>query len=445
MSKRNFILLIIVIFVALAITSVFLFSNNNSGNIPDNGGTNFLSQFNPFSTNGQKPPTNTNTPPTDVSGFVPPTTTPASTAKLVKVSSVPIAGFGVYQKERLVDVPLVVPPPADTNTPAVPAKTTKPTPPATEFAPALRYVARVDGNIYETFADKLAERKFSSTIIPKIYEAYFGNNADTVIMRYLKGDGKTIITFEGNLPKEILGGDTTGDNAVKGVFLSEGIKDLSLSGDGTNIFYLLESGDNVSGTTVNLTTGVKTLIFSSPFTEWLSSFPNNKLVTLTTKAAGSVPGYVYALGTTKSLPTQILGGVNGLTTLPSPNGKFILYADSNLSLSIYNTDTKTSNTMGINTLPEKCVWDSGSDAIYCAVPKSVPGGEYPDSWYQGEISFADQIWKADAATGNATMLADPATAGGEEIDGTKLALDKGANYLFFVNKKDSFLWELSLK
>ena len=33
----------------------------------------------------------------------------------------------------------------------------------------------------------------------------------------------------------------------------------------------------------------------------------------------------------------------------------------------------------------------------------------------------------------------------EKLDGIKLALDAGENYLFFVNKKDSFLWELNLK
>jgi hypothetical protein len=43
------------------------------------------------------------------------------------------------------------------------------------------------------------------------------------------------------------------------------------------------------------------------------------------------------------------------------------------------------------------------------------------------------------------MISDPAVDGGQEVDGTKLALDVGANYLFFVNKKDSFLWKLDLK
>ena len=84
---------------------------------------------------------------------------------------------------------------------------------------ALRYVDRATGNIYQTFADKIEEKKFSSTIIPMVYEAFFGNNGNSVIMRYLKQDAKTIITFVGALPKEFLGADTTSDTEIKGAFL----------------------------------------------------------------------------------------------------------------------------------------------------------------------------------------------------------------------------------
>jgi len=150
-------------------------------------------------------------------------------------------------------------------------------------------------------------------------------------------------------------------------------------------------------------------------------------------------------GSGKNL-TKILGGVNGLTTKGSPNGKLVLFSDSNLSLRVYHTDTRNSDTLSLRTLPEKCVWGKASDAIYCAVPKSISSGAYPDSWYQGEVSFSDQFWKIDLKTGNATLIIDPmSVSGGEEVDGTKLALDESENYLFFVNKKDSFLWELDLK
>ena len=425
----------------------------------DNGGTNFGSIFNPFGNNKPVPPKPT--PPADVSGYEPPAEVP--TAKLTRISSVPVAGFGVFSKERLIDVPVTpaAAPAADSTTTASAATKTsttkdgttvktvaKPTPPATEFAPALRYVDRGTGNIYETFADKIAERKFSTTVIPQVYEAYFGNNGNSVVMRYLKTDGATIETFVANLPKELLGGDTTGDTEIKGSFLPDGVKDISLSPDHSSIFYLFDSGDNMTGTTLNFGTNKKTQIFTSPFSEWLSFWPNNKSVTLSTKPASGIPGYMYAIDPTnsKSLPSQILGGINGLTTLGSPDGKMVLYGDDGLSLYIYRKDTKASSPIGLRTMPEKCTWGQRSDVLYCAVPKSIEDNKYPDAWYQGEVSFSDQIWKVDIASGNTTMIADPAAiSGGEDTDGIKLAMDDGENYLFFVNKKDSVLWELNLK
>jgi hypothetical protein len=320
------------------------------------------------------------------------------------------------------------------------------TTPLTEFMPTLRYVARTDGNIYETFADKIEEQKFSGTVIPQIYEALFGNKGQSVILRYLKGDGRTIETFVSNLPKELLGTDPTIVNEIKGSFLPENIKDLSLSPDTSNIFYLSNSGDNMVGLTMNLTNSKKVQIFASPFTEWLSQWPNIKMITLTTKPSAGIPGYMYAMDPNVKNLNQVFGGINGLTTLTSPNGKLVLYSNDNLSLSVYHLDTKVSDPLGVKTLPEKCVWGSTGNVIYCSVPKLLEIGQYPDVWYQGEVSFEDQIWKIDLKTGNATMLLDPATIGnGEEIDGIKLALDAGENYLFFVNKKDSFLWEFALK
>jgi hypothetical protein len=130
----------------------------------------------------------------------------------------------------------------------------------------------------------------------------------------------------------------------------------------------------------------------------------------------------------------------------SPNGKLILYGNSGVSLSIYNTTTRDTNILSLNTLPEKCVWSKTSENIYCAVPKIIESGLYPDSWYQGEVSFSDQFWKIDVLNGNTTLLLDPAREeGGGEIDGVKLALDGNENFLFFINKKDSFLWRILLK
>ncbi len=399
----------------------------------DTGDTNFLSRFNPFASN-RTTPSNTTNPTTDTSGFQP-STEDIQNSKLKKVSSMPVAGYGVFQKERLLDGETL---PDPTNKKALPPKT--------EFVPNLRYVDRATGNLYQTYADKLeGEEKISGTKVPKVYEALFGNNGDSVAMRYLKNDGETIETFVGTLPRETLGHDIAGNNEVKGSFLPDNVQDMSVSPDGQKLFYLFNSADNIVGTTLNFVDGKKIQVFTSAFTEWLSTWPNMKLITLTTKPSGDIPGYMYTVSPDTKNLTRALGDINGLTTLTSPNGKLILYGDSNLSLSVFHTDTSSTISVGVKTMPEKCVWSSSNTIIYCAVPKSISQELYPDAWYKGEVSFADQIWKVDVISGITTMLNDPTLVGAGDMDGVKLMLDQNENYLFFVNKTDSFLWELGLK
>jgi len=457
MSKRNFILLIIILGIALVILFGFFYFNRGAG-VPgeDDGGNNFFSNLNPFRRDTTPKPPVVNSPSdtgnVDLDGEL-------LSIKLKKVSSMPITGYAPFQKERYKELPPVVtPPPVDeattppTTTP--PKVVPKPTPPPTEFVTALRYADRATGNIFQTFADKIDERKFSTTLIPAVYETFFGNNGESVLMRYLKSNDITIETFAGLLPKEMLGGDTTSESKVVGSFLPQGVTDISISPDTTKAYYLfntrVEDTDIATGVILDILKNTKTQVFDSPFTEWLSQWPNARMITLTTKPSYATPGYMYAIdpGNTTSTRglTKILGDINGLTTLTAPNGKLILYGDSSLSLAIYSTTTNTASAVGVDTIPEKCVWNATSEFIYCAVPTTLPGAQYPDSWYKGEVTFSDQIWKIDAINGGTTLLIDPLQVpGGEDIDGIKLALDENEQYLFFVNKKDSFLWELELK
>ncbi len=441
MSRRSLILLIVILMIGMVAYLGFLYINRTPTLLPDGSveESSFFSSWNPFRKNPT--PSGNNNPGdyTDNGEDIPISET--LNFKMKKVSSMPIAGFGVFQKERIKEL-LVTSEPLETEE----ATASKPVVQETEFAPAVRYVDKGKGIIYQTFADKISEEKFSATVIPQVYEAYFGGKGESVVMRYLKTDGETVETFVGTLPKELAREEHKDNNEVRGYFLPQNITDLATSADYTKMFYLFNLGEGVVGTTLEFLNNKKTQVFDSPFTEWTPSWPNSKTIMLNTRPASVVPGYLYKfdLGTRNLI--RILGGINGLTTLTSPSGKLVLYSDSSLNLSIYRTDTKETTTLGVRTLPEKCLWGKSEATIYCAVPKSIPSGAYPDSWYQGEVSFEDEIWKIDAGSGIGNMIMDPLTEGRTDgIDATKLSLDDGEKYLFFVNKKDSFLWQLNLK
>ena len=108
--------------------------------------------------------------------------------------------------------------------------------------------------------------------------------------------------------------------------------------------------------------------------------------------------------------------------------------------SISKNESTNLNTYG---LPEKCVWSNDNINVYCAVPNTVVGNQYPDVWYQGLVSFDDYFVKINTRTGNKITIANSANE--TPVDGTHLFLDNDEKTLFFINKKDSTLWSLNIE
>ncbi len=149
MQKRNFILLIIVLVVVVGALFGYLYLTRNTVPGVESEGTNFISRFNPFGVKNNNPDSTKPIPEYPPGGEDP--ETPAETLKLSRVSSMPVAGYTVFSKERLKELPKTVPSEeaaastdatASAETTPTKPKTTKPTPPPTEFATALRYIDR---------------------------------------------------------------------------------------------------------------------------------------------------------------------------------------------------------------------------------------------------------------------------------------------------------------
>lgn len=436
MQKKIIILISIAALIILIVFGVYFFQNiktNTTGDgIIQQGLTIFGKKTTPTSTivSTETPTTQGENVPSVVGQ------NQIAPVKLFQITKTATAGAVAVQKERPIENLTT---PTDTTT----TITTK----STETVTAVRYAESSTGNIYETFVDKIAEKRISDTTIPNIHDAFFVDGGNAVVLRYLKSDGQTIESFFGQIKKEVPGGDSSIE--LKGSFLPQNIIDLSVSPDLKNFFYLFKFNNGVTGINDFTADGKKVQIFDSPFTEWISNWANSKLITLTTKASFKYAGSTYALNQQDKSFNRVLSNILGLTTLTSPNGKLILYSGSDLNLKIFDMDKKISTNLGLRDLPEKCTWGSDNENIYCAIPLNPSVGEYPDDWYQGSVSFNDIIWKINVKTNFTKILANPnEVLNGDSnigIDGIKLFLDQKENYLFFTNKNDSILWGLNLK
>lgn len=347
-------------------------------------------------------------------------TTESSLPELRKISSSPTAGIYVFEKS------------------------VKGTDGKKITRTFLRRVDRVTGNIFETRVDNMEERRVTNTTIPKIYEALWVTNEDSPLLRYLRDNGETIETFLSRVTE----GTDGKDGGLTGTFLAQDIKSLAISPKKDKLFYLNIANGGAEGAVMNIPDGKKNVVFRHPFTEWLTGWPSDNVITLTTKPSGKAPGFMYSINPSGGNLTKILGGISGMTSLMSPDGKKVIYSESaggSFSLNLYDLATLETISLSAKTLPEKCVWSPEGDVFYCAIPLSPPSALYPDSWYRGEVSFGDVLARIDVTAGSMTVLVDPKEFVGEEIDAVNLVLSKNEDYLFFINKKDLAPWALEMK
>lgn len=318
--------------------------------------------------------------------------------------------------------------------------------PGTILKPALRYIEKATGHIFDYNFETGETERITNTTLPRIQEAFFTNNGTQVLIRYLKDDNETIETYLGTLPERKLG-DDTGEAALTGKFLAKNMKDITLSPLSDKVFYQTISGTSSVGTIYQPKTDTKNPFFNSPFSEWLPQWINENTITMTTKASGFAPGYMYTLKTTGEFE-KVLGGIFGLTTNTSSDLKNILFnrsSDVGTSLARYEITTGKSYNLGVDTLSEKCIWNKDSSFIYCGVPDILPNGVYPDDWYQGILSLSDRLVLIDP-TGLIPNeeLVNPRDEG-KDIDAINLQTDPTEEYLSFINKKNNILWTIKTR
>lgn len=301
-----------------------------------------------------------------------------------------------------------------------------------EKAASIRFVERKNGHVYKMFLDTKVKEKISNITLASIYESFFSKSATNVIYRYLsQGDEITTLLMNSeSKDKE---------------FLPENITDMTTSLDQTKMFYLVKNSNGSTGVIRNFDDKKESVVFNSPFTEWLPQWTNNQNIFLTTKPYFGTNGSIFLLNTRNKTISKLFGGVPGLTTLVNANSSNILYSASTSigpRLNVFNISKHESLDLKTAGLPEKCVWANDDLSVYCAIPNVIIGNQYPNSWYQGLVSFDDYFVKINTQTGESTTLAN--SRDGTPVDAINLFVSREEDKLFFINKKDYTLWSLDL-
>jgi hypothetical protein len=314
----------------------------------------------------------------------------------------------------------------------------------------LRFVDRAVGNVYEYIPETQSGEamRITNTTIPKIQESAWSSSGNSLVLRYLDNDTDNISSFSAKIS------GTSSTNSLQeltGLFLPSNIKQMAINPNGDKIFSLVDKSDK-SGTygfTTNLDGSGKKVIFGSPISYWNVSWPKENTVTLTTKPTYEDNGLLYFFNPQTYSMDRILGDVTGLSTVTNKDASLVAYSYSEngfFYLNVYDVANRISRNFKIATLADKCVWgNSYTKILYCAVPRIINQNNYPDAWYQGLVSFSDDIWMIDTETGNNEQLYNIGSNEKADIDVFDMKISLDDQYLSFSDKNDLSLWLLKIK
>ena len=232
-----------------------------------------------------------------------------------------------------------------------------------------------------------------------------------------------------------------------------------------NLLFFIQVIDGKSvGVVVDVSNpGETRVVWGSEFTTWIPRWGRASHITLHTPATGMMKGRAYLVDPKGVLHDDqfVSFSSGGSVFVDTSSGYFVLYeagsdpANFAGNTIITTTARKPIIDLSVATLPEKC--DGFNGVFVCAVPKSIPSETFsgyetvfPDSWYQGDISFSDAIVMVNAVTGERRLLLSPdqreirVLSRNDTFDVTHPRISEDGKLLFFVNKRDRSLWMLRL-
>lgn len=298
----------------------------------------------------------------------------------------------------------------------------------------IQYIERESGNVYTYGAHARTLTRLSNKTLPGILEASWLSDGSLAFVRFIQKSGTEERVNTYALPASGEGG----------YFLSQSLSQVATKGT-TTLATLVSTSE---GSSVSISTptggGLRTLFTSSLSSLRLAFLGSNYLAT--TKGSAKSEGYAFFVDGKTGAFTRALGPLQGLSTLPSPSGRLVLYSyldRGKLALGVLDVTTHIATRLPLSTLPEKCVWSSDDTSLYCGVPLTLPG-TLPDDWYQGATQFSDRLWKIDMSNRVATLVLDPKEAGGVTVDIVSLTIDRTSDVLGFINRTDHLLYVYNL-
>ncbi len=315
---------------------------------------------------------------------------------------------------------------------------------------SLVFADRMTGHIYKKDLPTGSVYQVSNSTLPGIYDAYFFENGSYVLMRYFDNKTKRIESILSKVPQSFVGTEPqTLENLIS---LPQNISSVAVSGSGKEISYLVPNSDGAVIYSYTLKkvkgkddVGIVRNRLSLKTKEWNLVYGGENLYAQSSPTA-YIPGYFIKVDTNE----RIIGDKTGLTVLPDSkdlNSFGSMWTNSGLASFIFSRSGGSTVKTKETTLSEKCVWEYLGRNLLCAVPNTLPWSinGMPDDWYQGHISFKDNLYIISADGLYDSSFFNISATAGKDIDAVNLQTNTESEYLGFINKREGDLWMLMTK
>lgn len=295
----------------------------------------------------------------------------------------------------------------------------------------LIFVDKITGYIYGYPLEIGVPFQISNTIIPGVHDAYFFEGGRRVIIRYIDQERNVVTALVATVPD--VKPDDVALPLINTSYLSSLVTSVAVNGRKDRASYVVNTNNGSSIYTISSSGTV--LIDSSPFKEWVLSYGGESLFVTSKPSA-------YVLGVTARIPSFNLqtSERTGLMTNPNSGGELLNSMWASNGLTTFITKDGNDVVLPIKTLASKCTWGL-QDFLVCAVPSTLPKAKegLPDDWFQGRVSFNDNLYIVDKNTGESFPYY---IFNNEEgvYDITNISLLSTNDVLSFIRKQDATLW-----
>jgi hypothetical protein len=315
------------------------------------------------------------------------------------------------------------------------------------------FVDRSTGHLYrKNLAEDESVVKYTNTTIPRVQQALMSSNGSSTIFQYLNATRQGTEAFSGSVTTPPRADTRSPEEeaafmTLSGRFLPQGIKSIAFSPQHTKIAYVAKRSEGGSSIVVANTDGTNAVeIGTLPFEDLTIGWRSINMIEVTTASSADAPGVSYHFTPIGASSMHLLG-VPGLNTLGSPDGTRVLYSGTEngvTALYLYTVATRESKRLPVETLAEKCAWSTtDTQTVYCAVPRTLPGKGYPDSWYRGEYEAEDIIWRINVVAETTDIIA-PQIENPVSFDAVSLVVGPREEHLLFINRTDDTLYSVGL-